>query len=409
MAEMKSSSLATWFPFIQKAVGKVTLPDSYPAPGLLGDAVRPVVAETPKRLRSIDSLRGFDMLLISGGGAFLVLLENKTGLAWVDWVAGQFTHPEWHGFTFYDFIFPLFLFISGVSLAFSLNKGLALGLRKNDLYRKAFWRMLILIALGILYKNAPVPFFEPSQIRLGSVLGRIGFAGFVTTLLYLNFSGTSRLVWVAGILVLYYAALFLVPVPGYGAGDLSVEGNLVGWFDRSFLPGRLLQGTYDELGLLTQFPALCLTVLGAFAGDILRSGQKDHRKLQLLLLAGLAGIAAGLGWDLHFPINKHLWSSSFILLTGGMAFLFLALFYWVIDVLKFQKWAFFFRVIGLNSLTIYLAYRFINFNYSSRLLFSGLYAPAPEPWHEVFEALGALGLVWLFLYFLYRQKLFLKV
>ena len=371
--------------------------------------VPPIVSEKPKRLFSIDSLRGFDMLLISGGGTFLALMENKTNIAWVNWVARQMEHPAWHGFTFYDFIFPLFLFIAGVSLPFSLHKGLALGLSKAELSGKAFRRMLILIVLGILYKNAPVPFFEPSEIRVVSVLGRIGFAGFVTTLLYLYFPLRSRLIGVALILLLYYAALLLIPVPGYGPGDLSFEGNLVGYIDRNLLPGRLLQKSYDELGLLTQFPALCLTVFGAMAGDILRSGWKDSRKVLSLLLIGATGIGLGLLWGIFFPINKHLWTSSFILLTGGMAFLFLTLFYWLIDVKKYQKWAFFFKVIGLNSLTIYLAYRFIDFSYTSRLLFSGIYAPAPEQWHSVLEALGAVGLVWLFLYFLYRNKLFLKV
>ncbi len=371
--------------------------------------IPPIQAEKPRRLLSIDALRGFDMLFISGAGTFLLLLEGKTGWAWVDTVALQMEHPAWHGFTFYDFIFPLFLFIAGVSLPFSLNKGLSLGMGKGEIYQKAFRRMLILIALGILYKNAPIPFFEPSQIRLGSVLGRIGFAGFVTTILYLNFSFRARLGWVGAILLVYYAMLFLIPVPGFGAGDLSFEGNLVGWFDRTFLPGRLLQGTYDELGLLTQFPALCLTVLGVAAGDILRTQQKDRKKLQLLMLSGVACIVLGLVWGLHFPINKHLWTSSFILLTGGMAFLTLSLFFWIIDVLKYQRWAFFFKVIGMNSLTIYLAYRFIDFGATSRLLFAGIYAPVPEIWYEVFQALGALALVWLFLYFLYRNKLFLKI
>lgn len=369
----------------------------------------PLQAEKPKRLLSIDALRGFDMLFISGAGTFLLLLDGKTGLTWVDTIAQQMEHPAWHGFTFYDFIFPLFLFIAGVSLPFSLNKGLSLGMGKSEIYRKAFRRMLILIALGLLYKNAPFPFFEPSQIRLGSVLGRIGLAGFVTTLLYLNFSFRTRFGWVAGILLLYYAALFLIPVPGYGAGDLSFEGNLVGWFDRTFLPGRLLQGTYDELGLLTQLPALCLTVFGAAAGDILRTGRTDNQKLQRLLLAGVVCLGIAGLWSLHFPINKHLWTSSFILLTGGLAFLTLGLFFWIIDMLNFQRWAFFFKVIGMNSLSIYLAYRFISFGQTSELLFGGLYAPASEGWQEVFQAFGALALVWLFLYFLYRNKLFLKV
>ncbi len=363
----------------------------------------------PQRLLSIDALRGFDMLLISGGGTFLVLLENKTGLAWLNWIAAQLKHPAWNGFTFYDFIFPLFLFIAGVSMAFSLNKGIEMGLSKAELYKKAFWRMLILVILGIIDKNQPVTFFEPGQIRVASVLGRIGLAGFFASLLYLNFSRLHRIFWVAGILILYYAALFLIPVPGYGAGNLSMEGNLVGWIDRNFLPGRLLQKIYDENGLITQLPALCLTVMGSIAGDVLRSDRKEGKKLQILLLAGIAAIGLGLFWGMHFPINKHLWSSSFILLTTGMAFLILSLFYYVIDVLKFQSWAFFFQVIGMNSLTIYLAYHFIDFEHTSHLLFAGLYAPVPEQFHDALEALGALILVWSMMYFLYRKKIFIKI
>ena len=369
-------------------------------------ATRPA---TPGRLLSIDALRGFDMLMITGGGALLVSLKNKTGIGWVDAIAEQFEHPAWHGFTFYDFIFPLFLFVAGVSLPFSLNGALAKGVSKSTLYRKAFWRMIILLLLGMLDKNAPFPFFEPSQIRLGTVLGRIGIAGFVTTLLYLNLNRLSRLSIVGLILLAYYACLFLIPVPGYGAGNLTFEGNLVGWFDRNFLPGRLLQKTYDELGLLTQFPALCLTMLGALAGDVLREGWEHKRKLLVLSASGLLAVGLGLLWSLHFPINKHLWTSSFILLTAGMSLLFLAFFYLIIEVLHYRKWAFFFMVIGVNSITIYLAYRFFNFSHTAKLLFAGIYAPAPESWHPVFQSLGVLLLVWVFLYFLYRNKLFLKI
>jgi predicted acyltransferase len=188
-----------------------------------------------------------------------------------------------------------------------------------------------------------------------------------------------------------------------------MEGNLVGWIDRNFLPGRLLQKIYDENGLITQLPALCLTVMGSLAGDILRSDRNEGKKLQILIMAGLAGIGIGLFWGLHFPINKHLWSSSFIMLTAGMAFLILSLFYYVIDVLKFQSWAFFFQVIGMNSLTIYLAYHFIDFEHTSHALFAGLYAPLPEQFHDALEALGALILVWSMMYFLYRKKIFIKI
>ena len=362
------------------------------------------------RLLSIDALRGFDMFFISGGASFLYFIHEKTTLPWVDTLAEQVKHPAWNGFTFFDFIFPLFLFIAGVSLSFSLKSSLRKKVLKSNLYKKAFKRMIILIVLGIIYKNAPLPLFEPSQIRFGSVLGRIGFATFITTLLFLNFSKTQRIYWVVGILLAYYAALFLIPVPEFGAGNLSFEGNLVGWIDKGIMPGILKQGTYDELAFLTQFPALCLTVLGAWAGEVLQDPKSsENKKVQRLTLFGVSALILGLVWSLHFPINKHLWTSSFILLTGGMSFLILALFYWLIDVKGYRKWAFFFKVIGMNSLIIYFANSFINFTYTSNKIFGGLLSPIDEKWHAALISVGALGLVWLFLYILYRNKLFIKV
>lgn len=366
-------------------------------------------SDKPARLASIDALRGFDMLMISGGGAFIFLLGGKTGIPFIDAVAAQFEHPEWHGFTFFDFIFPLFLFLAGVSLTFSVSGALAKGIAKSEIRNKIFKRMLILIALGILDKNAPMDIFDPAHIRYGSVLGRIGLATFISAVLYMHYGLMQRLYITLGILAVYYLALLLIPVPGFGAGDLSFEGNLVGWVDRNFMPGKLKQGTYDELALLTQFPALCLTIFGTIAGDFLLAPVDGGRKLRKLFLFGLIGIVAGLMWNLVFPINKHLWSSSFIMLTSGMAFILLAIFYWIIDVKGYRKWSFFFRVIGMNSLVIYLAVRFVDFNASSKLLFEGIYKYAPENWHEVYNVLGGFVLVWLFLYFLYRHKIFVKV
>ncbi|TLU98716.1 acyltransferase family protein [Dyadobacter luticola] len=366
-------------------------------------------AVSSTRLASIDALRGFDMLMISGGGAFIFLLGGKTGIPLIDWIAAQFEHPPWHGFTFFDFIFPLFLFLAGTSMTFSINAGLAKGISQAELRGKIFKRMLILIALGILDKNAPIDIFDPAHIRYGSVLGRIGLATFIGAVLYMKCSWNQRLGIALGILFLYYLTLILVPVPGFGSGDLSFEGNLVGWFDRNFMPGKLKQDTYDELALLTQFPAICLTLFGTLAGDLLQKPISPEKKSGQMLLLGVAGIAAGILWNFIFPINKHLWSSSFIMLTGGMAFTLLTIFYFIIDVKGYQRWSFFFRVIGMNSLVIYLAVRFIDFNHSSELLFEGFYKYAPEKWHEVFNALGGFVLVWLFLYVLYRNKIFVKV
>jgi len=363
-----------------------------------------------RRILSIDTLRGFDMLMISGAGSFIFLLHGKTHVAWVDALALQFEHPAWNGFTFYDFIFPLFLFLAGMSLPFSVNKSLDQGCSRSQIYWKAFKRMLILVVLGILDKNAPTPYFDWSQIRFVGVLQRIGFAGFVVTLLYVNFNERIRAVWFAGLLLFYYAAMFLIPIPGYGSGDLSIEGNLHGWIDRHFLPGRLLQKIYDENGIFTQIPALCLTLLGTLASDVLRKETiSDQAKLRYMIIAGVLSVGIGLLWSIHFPINKHLWSSSFIMLTGGMALLSFALLYWIIDILKYRKWTFFFVVIGMNSLTIYLANRFIDFGYTSQLLFEGFYDATPEQWHPVFQSLGALLIVWLLMYILYRRKIFISI
>lgn len=363
------------------------------------------------RLYSLDALRGADMLMISGGGTFLMYMHGKTDLAWLNSIAANMKHSGWlQPLTFYDFIFPLFLFISGVSLAFSINSHLRKGFSKTDLYKKALKRMLILMFLGLIYKNSPINIYDPAHIRYSSVLGRIGMATFLTSLLYVNFNWQKRLLWVAGILLAYYAAMFLIPVPGYGAGDLSFEGNLAGWIDRTIMPGRLINGIYDENAIATSLPAFCLTILGAWAGDILRNEKNSSfYKTKLLALIGVTLIAIGLIWNLHFPISKKLWSSSFIAVTGGASFIAMAIFYWLIDVKQFTKWAFFFKVIGMNSLVIYFAYHFINFNYTSHKLFSGFYGFISEGWIKVFDAFGAMLLVWLFLYFLYQKKWFLKI
>jgi len=361
------------------------------------------------RLASLDALRGFDMLMISGGGAFLSLMGGKTNLAFIDAVAAQFQHPDWNGFTFYDFIFPLFLFMAGTSLSFSLRSGLAKGISKADLAKKVAKRMVILFFFGILDKNAPLDIFDPAHIRYGTVLGRIGIATFIAALLYMNFSGKQMLSIAAAILILYFAALMLIPAPGFSAGDLTFEGNLVGWLDRNFMPGRLKQTTYDELAMTTQLSATCLTIFGCLAGDLLQKGLPINKKLAQLGLMGIVGIGVGLLWSLVFPLNKHLWSSSFILVTAGMSCLLVVLFYWIIDVKKYSRWAFFFKVIGMNSLAIYLLCRFVDFGHSSKLLFAGLYNHLPEKWHEVFNALGGLILVWLVLYVMYRHKIFVKV
>ncbi len=364
-----------------------------------------------QRLYSLDALRGFDMLMISGGGLFIYLMYGKTNMGWLNSLALQMEHPAWGStLTLFDFIFPLFLFISGISLSFSINSQLNKGVSNTKIYKKAFIRMIVLMLLGFIYKNSPIDIYHPAEMRYSSILGRIGIATFITTVIYINYSWKKRLFWVGGILIAYYIAMCIIPVPGYGVANFTIEGNLMGFIDRAIMPGRLHDGIYDELAISTHLPALTLTIFGSWAGDILRNGKTSSTyKIKYLTIIGVVSLALGLIWGLHFPIIKRLWSGSFILVTGGASFLMMALFYWLIDVKKYTKWAFAFQVIGLNSLLIYLAYDFIDFSYTSNLLFSGLYSFFADKWHEVFESFGALVLVWLFLYFLYRKKIFLKI
>ena len=364
-----------------------------------------------KRLYSLDALRGADMLMISGGGAFLHLMYNKTNYDWLNNFAFQMEHSGWlEPLTFYDFIFPLFLFISGVSLAFSLSGHLSKGTSKTELYKKMFKRMIILILLGFIYKNSPINIYDPAHLRYSSVLGRIGMATFFTTFLYLNYSWQKRLLWIAGILFTYYTAMLLIPVPGFGAGNFSIEGNFAGWIDRMVMPGRLINGVFDENAFATSFTAFTLTIFGAWAGDILKNVKtSSSNKTNSLIIIGAVLIGLSLIWNLHFPISKKMWTSSFILITAGSSFIALAAFYWIIDVRKYVKRSLFFRVIGLNSLVIYLGYHFIDFRYTSHKLFSGLYNFVGDEWVKVIDTFGGIILVWLLLYFLYRKKWFLKV
>lgn len=370
----------------------------------------PVVPPQQERLLSLDALRGLDMFLISGAGVAVGLLEGTTNWGWLNWVAMQTSHAPWgKGFTFFDFIFPLFLFISGVSIPFSVAKSRSLGHGNRELYLKAFKRMLILYCLGLIVKNIPIQ-FELEQTRFGNVLGRIGIGCFFATVIYLNFKWRGRLAWYFGLIITYWLAVMFIPVPGHGAGVLTPEGCLPGYIDRMLVPGRLIMGNYDENGLSCTMPSISLVIMGTLAGSLLRNQAFDPlQKGRYLIGGGIGLILLALIWNLHFPIIKFLWSSSFICLTSGMALISLAVFYIVIDVWQIKKWSYFFVVVGLNSITIYLATKFVDFQRTFTLLFAGIIDGLPTRFQPAFTAAGGLMLAWLFLYFLYRKKLFFKI
>ncbi|GAB2520262.1 acyltransferase family protein [Spirosoma aerophilum] len=363
-----------------------------------------------RRLLSLDALRGFDMFWIMGGEEIFHVLAKTTGWTWAIFMADQFTHVDWNGFRPYDCIFPLFLFLAGVSTPYSLGSRLAKGTDKGLLARKVITRGLILVILGFIYNNGL--FTKPlADMRFGSVLARIGLAGMFAQLIYLYVRNErARYGIFVGILLLYWALLKLVPVPGFGSGNLTMEGSLVGYIDRLLMPGRLHKVVHDPEGLLSTLPAICTGLLGIFAGTVLRKqGLPDSQKTLRLVLAGISCVAVGWLWDLVFPVNKNLWTSSFVLVAGGWSLLILSLFYWIVDVKNSRWWTFFFIVIGMNSILIYLAETVIDFEYATHFLFWGLLHFFSEPIQAVGGVIAYLAVKWAFLYFLYIKKTFLRV
>ncbi|GAG69805.1 unnamed protein product [marine sediment metagenome] len=248
--------------------------------------------------------------------------------------------------------------------------------------------------------------FDFENLRCASVLARIGLGYLFAGLIVLNTSVRGQLVWCVGILLGYWGALMWIPVPGIGAGDLSPGNTLADYIDRGLLPGRLYHGVRDPEGIFSTIPAISTALMGALAGHWLRrSDRSGQRKALIVLLAGGLCLAVGQFWNPWFPINKNLWSSSFVLYAGGWSLLFLGIFYLVIDVWGWTRWSFFFVVIGMNAITIYLLGEFIDFRALGEFVFAGSSGSLKK---ELLPSTGLL-LQWLLLYGMYRRKLFLKV
>ncbi|MFZ0281307.1 MAG: DUF5009 domain-containing protein [Bacteroidales bacterium] len=364
-----------------------------------------------KRLYSLDALRGFDMFWIMGGESIFVGLATLTGWPVLKWWAEQLEHVQWHGFHFYDMIFPLFLFIAGISFPFSMAKRATMNVSRNSIYKHVFFRGMILVLLGILYNNGVR--FDLGELRYGSVLGRIGLAWMFAAIIFINTKLTFRIIWFWGLLIGYWLLLLLFPAHDLGSSDpFSQTGNLASYIDRLIMPGRLYRGNHDPEGLFSTIPAISTALLGMFTGEFLLSkylNDKQLRKVAYMALAAVALMILGKIWDLAFPINKNLWTSSFVCFVGGLSLLLFTFFYLIIDVWKYRKWAFFFVVIGLNPITIYLAGRIINFRSAASFLFGGLTELFPETWTELLNGIAITAVGWVFLYFLYRKKIFLKI
>jgi predicted acyltransferase len=362
-----------------------------------------------QRLYSLDALRGFDMFWIIGGEEIFHTMAKATDSPFWVTLAEQFTHPAWNGFHVYDLIFPLFLFLAGAASPYSVGRELEKGKTRKEVLLRVAKRALILVVLGVIYNNGLEirPF---SEIRFASVLGRIGLAYLFANIIYIYFKQRAQIIWFFALLIGYWLLLKFNSAPGFPMGDLTMEGNFASYIDSKIVPGKLYLGIHDPEGIVSTIPAIATGLLGIFAGNFIKNSViKRSLKAMQLAIVGLALIALAQLWNLDFPINKNLWTSSFVLHVGGLSLILFGLFYYVIDVLGYRKWAFFFRIIGMNSILIYLSGNFINWEHTNNGFFKWVGQLAGDPYGAVVMAITYVLVKWVFLYFLYKKDIFLRV
>jgi predicted acyltransferase len=366
-----------------------------------------------ERLISIDALRGFDMFWIIGGDQLARAIGKWWGTPAGERFADQFEHVAWEGFRFYDLIFPLFLFLVGVVVPFSLSKYQTGQHPKIHALGRIARRVAFLLLLGLIY-NGLLQLRFP--MRMTGVLQRIAIGYGLAAVIYLFTKARTQAILIGVILVGYWALLMFVSAPESGkAGDFAKQTNLAGYVDRHYLPGKIHEGYYgygDNEGLISTIPAIATALLGVLAGQLLMSRHSPWVKVVALIAAGAACLGAGTAWGREFPVIKILWTSSYVLIVGGWSLILLGFFYAVIDVLKLRFWSWFFVVIGVNAITIYMVSHIFQFGRLSSFFFGGLarlserYAPHTE---AVILAAGVLLLEWLLLLYLYRRRIFLRV
>lgn len=363
------------------------------------------------RLLSLDALRGFDMMFIMGLSAIIADVCGLFPGGDDCWLARQMTHVGWAGLHHHDTIFALFLFISGMTFPFSIDKKRRQGLSDSAITISVIRRGLTLFALGLIYQGLFDLDFH--NLRIPSVLGRIGLAWMAAAILYCHTGKRTQWGIAAGILIGYYLLLRFAVAPDApaGADSFSKAGNIAFYIDRLLLPDNIYKpGVYDPEGILGTIPAIVTAMLGMFTGRYVKeSTDSGERKTVKMLAAAVALAVAAIIWSNWFPIVKKLWTSTFVLACGAWSIGLFALFYYIIDVKEWRKGILFFQVVGMNSITIYMAQKIIGFWPVTDYFFKGVSGILPGSCSRLALDVGYFAVCWLFLYFLYRKKCFLKV
>jgi predicted acyltransferase len=294
------------------------------------------------RLLSLDAMRGFTI-------AAMIMVNFPGNEAHV---FPTLSHTKWNGLTFTDLIAPTFLFIVGVSIAYAYNKRRASSASKTDLYKKILIRSAKIFAVGMFLNM--LPNFDFSDLRYTGTLHRIAIVFLVCAILYLNTTWKQQALIGAAILILYWMALTLIPVPGLGKVMLEPGLNIAAWVDQQYLPGKMWQGNWDPEGILSTFPSIVTTITGMLAGRLMLTSLAPNEKSNFLMTAGFASAAMGYFWGLAFPVNENLWTSSFVLVTSGFASLLLGASYFIIDIRGQTKGIAPGVIFGANAIAAYV-------------------------------------------------------
>jgi predicted acyltransferase len=363
------------------------------------------------RLISVDAFRGLTI-------AAMILVNNPG--SW-SFVYPPLRHAEWHGWTPTDLIFPFFLFIVGISIALSFSKRIEEGRPPGSLYGKIFQRSAAIFALGLFLHLFPR--FRFATMRIPGVLQRIAVCFLIGALIYLNTRPKSRTVLSLAILLGSWALMTLVPVPGYGAGVLDPKGNLCGFLDVKLLAGHIYKPDFDPEGILSTLPAVATVLLGSLAGDWLRGARTNVSKLYGMLAAGAVLTAAGLALHPFYPINKQLWTSTFVIFTAGMALLVFGACYFLIEIRRARAWAAPFLVFGTNAIAVFAGstlmvkiLMMITFSDGGKILnpigylYQHVLSPFAGPYLGSLIYPLALILLWLLIILpLYKRRIFIRL
>ncbi len=363
---------------------------------------------SPKRLISLDAFRGFTIALM--------ILVNNPG-SW-SYVIPPLRHADWHGCTPTDLVFPFFLYIMGVAMAFSFAKRLRVNESRRPLYLQIFKRTALLILIG--WFLSLYPSFNFATMRIPGVLPRIGFCYFMASMVVLHFKRRGQIITIVSILLGYWAVMTLIPFPG--KGDVWALGsNFAQYLDNLLLKNHMWKPDFDPEGIVSAFPAIVNTLLGYLTGQWLRSERTPLEKTNGMFIAANVLLVLAITWANWMPLNKQLWTSSYVLYTTGLALHFLAISYWLIDVKGYQKGLYPFIVYGSNAIIAYAGSSFIAKNLfwwkfgpneisMKGFIYQRLLVPIFGNWigSLIFPVLYILLIFWL-VSILYKKKIFIKI